>query len=426
MKKNVLWVLSWFMIVVLAAPLEVAPPGAFAQDNNEASIFSQAELDQLLAPIALYPDSLLAQILVAATYPLEVVEADRWVNRNRNLNDEEFNDALDAQDWDLSVKALVPFPQVLGMMSENLDWTRKLGDAFLAQQDDVMDTVQELREEARAEGNLRSTQEQNVVVERETIIIEPADTELVYVPLYDPVVVYGAWRYPAYPPYRYYPRGYAGGAAVFSFAAGAAVGAAWNSGWGQWNWHRHEMNVNMNRATNINRGNLKHMDVQTGKWQHDISHRKGVVYRDPATAGRFAQPSVHPPESRRVVRGFDENRQAGTGAGGVAGKSKAEAGQTGGAQRVQTRESAFSGASGGGRERAAGERGKASRSSSITSGVQNSGNASQGKGSGVPRGGSGASQGSRSASQGKGSGAPRGGSGVSQGTGGAAQGGIRR
>jgi len=160
-------------------------------------------LEQILAPIALYPDSLLAQILMASTYPLEVVQADRWAKQNKDLKGDALTAALEKQPWDPSVKSLVNFPQVLAMMSEKLDWTQKLGDAFLAQQKDVMDTVQGLRKKAVDAGNLKTTKEQQVIVEKETIIIEPASTQVVYVPTYNPTVVYGAWPYPAYPPTPY-------------------------------------------------------------------------------------------------------------------------------------------------------------------------------------------------------------------------------
>jgi len=159
---------------------------------------------------------------------------------------------LEAQPWDPSVKSLVNFPQVLAMMGEKLDWTQKLGDAFLAQQKDVMGTVQNLRAKAQASGNLKTTKEQVVKVEQETIIIEPASPQVIYVPAYNPTVVYGAWAYPAYPPYPVYPAGYVATTAAFSFMAGAAVGAAWGYAWGHSNWHGGEVNVNVNQNTNIN------------------------------------------------------------------------------------------------------------------------------------------------------------------------------
>jgi len=188
--------------IVFLGFLLAAPQMGFAQSAGGDKTFKQEELDQLLAPIALYPDSLVAQILMASTYPLEVVEAARWAKANQDLKGDSLTSALEKEDWDPSVKSLVNFPQVLGMMNEKLDWTQKLGDAFLAQQKDVMDTVQKLRQKAQAQGNLKSSEEQKVVVEKETktIIIESANPQVVYVPTYNPTVVYGVWPYPAYPP----------------------------------------------------------------------------------------------------------------------------------------------------------------------------------------------------------------------------------
>ena len=182
-------------------------------------MFKPEEIEQLVAPIALYPDSLVSQILMASTYPLEVVEADRWAKANKTLKGEALTTALEAQSWDASVKSLVNFPQVLAVMSEKLDVTLKLGDAFLAQQKDVLDAIQRLRAKAQAQGNLKTTKEQTVIVEQPaaqttvveqpaapqtTVIrIEPTNPQVVYVPTYNPTVVYGAWPYPAYPPYTY-------------------------------------------------------------------------------------------------------------------------------------------------------------------------------------------------------------------------------
>ena len=199
-----------------------------AQSESGDKPFKQEELDQLLAPIALYPDSLLAQIFMASTYPLEVVQAGKWAKANENLKGDALAAALEKENWDPSVKSLVNFSQVLDMMNEKLDGTQKLGDAFLAQQKDVMDTVQKLRAKAEEQGNLKTTEEQKVVVEKETktIIIESTSPEVVYVPTYNPTVVYGPWGYPSYPP------GYVAGAALFSFGVGVAIGAAWGYAWG--------------------------------------------------------------------------------------------------------------------------------------------------------------------------------------------------
>ena len=188
--------------------------------DTETPKFKQEELNQMLAPIAIYPDSLLSQILMASTYPLEIVKADRWAKTNKDLKDEKAAKALEAEPWDPSVKSLVNFPDVLTMLSERLEWTQKLGDAFIGQQKEVMDTIQSLRAKAKAAGNLESTKEQKVEVKQEgssqTIVIEQANPNVIYVPAANPTVVYGAWPYPAYPPYPYYPPGYAWGTAAIS------------------------------------------------------------------------------------------------------------------------------------------------------------------------------------------------------------------
>ncbi|NLI81320.1 MAG: DUF3300 domain-containing protein [Deltaproteobacteria bacterium] len=296
-------------LVGLLVLLMALPPGIPAQTPGVNPAFSQAELDQILAPIALYPDALLAQILMAATYPLEVVQADRWVRRNKHLRGERLNAALDAVDWDLSVKALVPFPQVLAMMSEKLDWTQMLGDAFLAQPEQVMDTVQSLRYKAYAQGNLQTTPEQMVIVREKTVIIEPANPTLVYVPTYNPAVVYGSWWWPAYPPYVYYPLGTAVTAGILGFTAGVLVGSAWNRGWGYWDWRDRTVYTTFNRNININR-NINVSNLQTGRWRHDAYHRRGVAYRDATTRERYGGGGVGSVENRRNFRGYSREEAA--------------------------------------------------------------------------------------------------------------------
>jgi hypothetical protein len=307
-----------FLILLLAVP-----PGAFGQTSGTAGTFSQEELEQLLAPIALYPDSLLAQILVASTYPLEVVEADRWVQRNKNLKGDQLNDALDKTSWDLSVKALVPFPDILSTMSEKLDWTQKLGDAFLAQESEVMSTIQKLRGKARAEGNLQDTEQQKVIVQGDAIEIQPANPSVIYVPTYNPTVVYGSWWYPSYPPYYFNPVGATVAAGVLGFAAGVAVGSAWNSGWGHWNWGGGNFNANVNRNVNINRNNINVANIQTNKWQHDSAHRRGVAYRDQGTRDRYGQRGVGSADARRDFRGFSQDGK---------GRGQGDLGRPGGGQ----------------------------------------------------------------------------------------------
>ena len=311
MKRTLIKSLALFLTFLL-----VAPQGVMAKSEGGDKSFKQEELEQLVAPIALYPDSLVAQILMASTYPLEVVQAGKWAKKNKDLKGDALTKALEKENWDPSVKSLVNFPQVLDMMNDKLDWTQKLGDAFLAQQKEVMDTVQKLRAKAEAEGNLKTTKEQKVVVEKETqtIVIESASPEVVYVPTYNPTVVYGTWPYPAYPPYYYYPPGYAAGAALFSFGVGVAVGAAWGYAWGNCNWRGGDVNVNINRNTNFN-NNIDRSKYQNkittgqggkGEWKHNSEHRKGVSYRDQATAQKFDRGASRDAKSRESFRGRAE------------------------------------------------------------------------------------------------------------------------
>ena len=345
MRANTLSHASIAVLLFMAA----VPPGALGQPAGPPA-FQQAELDQILAPIALYPDSLLAQIFMASTYPLEVVQADRWAKQNKSLKGEALTAALEQQPWDPSVKSLVNFSQVLGMMSEKLDWTQKLGDAFLAQQKDVMDSVQRLRRQAMEAGSLKTTPEQQVIVEKETIVIQAASPQVVYVPTYNPTVVYGTWAYPSYPPAYYYPPGYAAGTALLSFGAGMAVGAAWGYAWGNCNWNGGDVDVDVNRNTNINnninRGNYQRGQGQgqgQGSWQHNPEHRKGVSYRDQGTAQKFDRASTNDAvRSRDNYRGYsDAGRQdpARGGSGQLGGRQ--DAGRPGGsAARPETRQTA--------------------------------------------------------------------------------------
>lgn len=190
------------LLVVLLAGLVQAGPPAPGQDQGEKTAektFTVAELDQAVAPIALYPDSLVSQILMAATYPLEIVQASRWVQANPKLKGDALTKELEKQKWDPSVKSLVNFPDVLKMMSDKLDWTQQLGDAMLSQQKDVMAAVQRLRTKAIEAGNLKTTEQQKVIVEKKIIVIQAASPQVVYVPVYNPVVVYGAWPLPGLP-----------------------------------------------------------------------------------------------------------------------------------------------------------------------------------------------------------------------------------
>ncbi len=295
------------------AAYDHAAPG---QAPAPAPALSPEQLDQLLAPIALYPDALLAQVLTASTYPLEIVEADRWLQNPANaaLSGEALNTALQQQPWDPSVKSLVPFPQILRMMDDHLNWTEQLGDAFLANRAAVMDSVQRLRQQAQAAGNLKSGQYGTVTSQGQVIVIESPNPEVVYVPVYDPFVVYGPWPYPAYPPY--YFGGYfdvvvfSGGFGWFGFGIDFPL---WN--WCFWDWPRHRVFVNQSRFNQINFG---HRPIDNDTWHHDPEHRHGVPYRYENTRQRFL-PGGRTPDERRNFRGYpneprhEERREQGPG-----------------------------------------------------------------------------------------------------------------
>ncbi|WP_429318360.1 DUF3300 domain-containing protein [Paraburkholderia sp. GAS448] len=247
----------------------LAPSAAYAQN---AAQFSSQQIDSLTAPIALYPDALLAQVLMAATFPQDVEAAAAWSRANPNMKGDDAVKAVASQPWDPSVQSLVAFPQVLATMASKPDWVAQIGNAFLAQPNDVMDSVQQLRRQAQQAGHLQTTEQQKVIVEQSTIQIVPANPQVVYVPTYNPTVVYGTWPYPAYPPvYVPPPPGYAiatGLAAGLAFGAGIAVA---NSLWGGFNWNTHDVNVNVNRYNNINVNNRINTNTNTTNWNRNAN-----------------------------------------------------------------------------------------------------------------------------------------------------------
>ncbi|HEV7324433.1 MAG TPA: DUF3300 domain-containing protein [Bosea sp. (in: a-proteobacteria)] len=286
-------------------PGAVPPAGGGASPVTaaEQASLSAIELDALLAPIALYPDALLAQLLMASTYPLEVVQADRWVAANKKLKGDQLKAAAEKQPWDASVKSLVATPSVLEMMSRNLDWTQKLGDALLAQQPDVMDGIQRMRARAYDARKLVSGTQQKVTVQQEaakrTILIEPASPDTIYLPYYDPAVVYGAWPDPTYPPYYFpAPAVIATGvlATGIAFGAGYALGRWTTSGYwgGSVNWVGGAINIDRNRVTH---------------WQHNPQHRHGVRYRSDAVGQRFSNNAIRSGSADRMnFRGRDDGQ----------------------------------------------------------------------------------------------------------------------
>jgi len=278
-------------------PLTAWTQGIPATDLGPAttgnSALSEEQLDQLTAPIALYADPLLGQVLTAATYPLEVVEAQRWLQdpANAALKGDQLAAALQQQSWDLSVKSLVPFPQLLQMMDNDLEWTERIGDAFLAQQDAVMESIQRLRRRAAGAGSLTSTPQQTVSSQAQDIEIEPAAPDVVYVPYYDPDVIYGNWPWSDYPPFYFLPPpGLVVGSGLWiGFGLGYPIlNPFW--GWNRWDWPHHRLNIVGGPA-----------GAHAGPWQHDPTHRRGVPYRNETVAARFQAESE---SARRDVRGF--------------------------------------------------------------------------------------------------------------------------
>jgi len=262
--------------------------------------YSREELAQMLAPVALYPDAVLAQVLMASTYPIEVIEADRWVTRNPGLSGDNLDNVLLDQDWDPSVKAICHFPSILALMSERITETTNLGNAFLAQEDEVMDMVQELRAKAYAQGTLETTTQQKVLVERETIIIEPANPRVIYVPYYDPFYVYGPWWYPDYPPYYWGPRGVSLGVG-YSFWPGFYFSFSFGS-WSYFDWPHHYVYIDVHKRPRYVRHDR--WLSTPGRWHHVPRHRRGVAYRDKETARRYGQGPYRSRDFQRNTRGF--------------------------------------------------------------------------------------------------------------------------
>jgi uncharacterized protein DUF3300 len=283
------------LAIVIVLGLQVAPARAQSADTPR----NQAQLEQVAAPIALYPDALLSQVLMAATYPLEVGEAARWSRDNSAVTGQALEDAMQEQAWDPSVKSLTAVPPTLQMMNEKPDWTRQLGDAFLAQQQDLLAAIQRLRTRADAAGNLNTTEQQKVArvaappapgstaAPATVYTIEPATADDYYVPVYDPGAVYGSWPYPDYPPFYWHPPGHVADEAL-SFTAGVIVAAAI---WGRVDWWQHRVNINVARFNRFN-----HTSIKKNTWVHDPAHRGNVPYPNRDLAARFADQAKADPD----------------------------------------------------------------------------------------------------------------------------------
>ncbi|HZM16871.1 MAG TPA: DUF3300 domain-containing protein [Candidatus Krumholzibacteria bacterium] len=347
------------------------PPTAPPPDTTAAQSAAEAtavklppeQLESLVAPIALYPDPLLAQTLVASTYPLEIIQLQQWLAKNPNLKDKELADAVAKEPWDPSIQSMAAFPDVVKRLADDIQWTTDLGNAFLAQQSEVMDAVQRMRQKAKEKGALESNEQQTVetkVIEEKTVIVvEPANPEVIYVPSYSPTVVYGAPVYP-YPPIYYPP--YPPGAAFMSFSIGVMWGAAfWGGSCCGCGWGGNNVNINVdNNFNNINRGDRGDRGDRGnraepragdragdrggrggagaggGNWQHNPQHRGAAPYADKATANKYGGSARGESPGNRQQAGTRQqpsagNRAASPGAGNRASAPSASNRAAGGA-----------------------------------------------------------------------------------------------
>src|SRR4029079_4324416 len=283
--------------VLCVASVQWSSPMILAQEETTATeetpTIPPEQLDSLVAPIALYPDAMLAQTLAASTYPLEVMQLDQWMDKNKNLKDKALADAVAKQPWDPSVQSMAAFPDVVMRMAENIQWMTDVGNAFLAQQTDVMDAVQRMRAKAQGTGNLKTCSEQKVETKttqsgQQVIVVEQANPEAAYVPSYDPEVVYGAapTEYPYYP-YTY--PGYQPGTAL-AWGSAIAVGGVWaNNNWGNCDWDNGDVNINNNNNfnKNYNKNVNKAGTGQGNSWQHNPQHRGNAPYANKQTANKY-------------------------------------------------------------------------------------------------------------------------------------------
>jgi hypothetical protein len=309
------------------------------------------QLDSLVAPVALYPDPLLAQVLAASTYPVEIVQLQQWLAKNPGLKDQALEDAVSKQPWDASVKGLAGLPDVVKRLADDIQWTTDLGNAFLAQQKDVMDAVQRMRAKAQAKGNLSSNQQQTVqtktVENEQVIVVEQANPQVVYVPSYNPTVVYGPPPYP-YPPV-YYPPPPPPGSLAISFGIGLAMGAAMGGSWGYGCGWGHSSTVVINNSNNY----VRTGGGGNGNWQHNAAHRGGTPYPNRATANQYGGQGGGARGGAGGGAGQVSagDRSAGQGRGtasagaGAAGQGGGAAGAGGGADRIGSRD--LSGGAGG-------------------------------------------------------------------------------
>ena len=351
LSKQVLTLLLCCLLVRFTAQAEsFGPTGQSNEQPPTAPVqLSAQELQQLVAPIALYPDALVAQILAASTYPTEIVEADRWIQNHPNVKGEELAKVVDKQSWDPSVKALTQFPSVLENMDKNLSWTSSLGDAYANQQQNVTDAVQTLRQQAHKNGHLDSNEQEKVVTQGNTIVIEPATPELVYVPQYDPWLVYGA-PIVAYPGWYPEPGIFLAGVGI-GFGLGFGVGYFGGFGWGwhHWgyDWHGRSVIYNHNTyishsRTIINRNNFSHNNFNHNNSSHSNFNHANASHGNAFHGG--ASSSFHAQQGTRSgafsgfdhggnIRGFSSRGRSSFGGGGFHGGGFHGGGSHGGGRR---------------------------------------------------------------------------------------------
>ena len=393
------------LMFVATAPV-AAQDTPIQQGTAPPATISAQQLESLVAPIALYPDPLLAQMLVASTYPLEVIQLQQWLDRNKDLKGDALTQAVEQQNWDPSVQALAVLPDVVKILSENISWTTDLGNTFLAQQNDVMDAVQRMRAKAKNGGKLQSTPQQTVetkVIEDKTVVvIEPASPDVIYVPAYDPMVVYGVPAYP-YPP-MYYPPGWYPGAGAIGFGVGLAIGAAWGGGGWGWNcgWGGNN-NININNNNNFINHNNQINNLKSGNrptqqgggqqaWKHNPEHRGGTPYGNRDVANKYGGTARGDSMANRQAAARQNPGNFGGGNQGGFRDVSAGANRGGGnfgGDRAGSRDvsrgsgnGAFGGASGGNRSNA---RASQSRGSSSMSRGSSGGGRSRGGGGGGGR-----------------------------------------
>lgn len=279
------------------------------QMQVEEQSFTEAELAQMLAPIALYPDSLLTHILIASTYPIEIVEAHRWVKKNDELNSTQLAKSVEDFKWDASVKALVPFDRILSRLSEDLTWTQQLGDAFLQNEEKLLESIQVLRKQAEISGNLEKMDNMEVSYEDDNIIIAPVEKEIVYVPYYDTRMVYGAWHWSSYPPVYWTPHRsvYVNHHSPFYWHSGIHI--SFNYFFSAFHWHnRHVVVVNSHRSHQYRPRRQISSGGYAKRWVHQPAHRKGVAYRSKRTSKKYQSNRVSVHQTNKQLHLTQQNK----------------------------------------------------------------------------------------------------------------------